>query len=153
MLFLYNEIKWVNEIHTVHNPDQLVDFFTPNLTPFADLSNEDIAKVIFSTSVRAVKVVGKIGPLKHFNHIANTKITFYNEDSNRILFEMDLGLVIDDKPVILYLEYSKNHKSLVGKLSANKDIKIEKISLKAISLTPKARYHIKNQITRNPVRI
>ena len=153
MLFLYNEIKWVNEIHTVHNPDQLVDFFTPNLTPFADLSNEDIAKVIFSTSVRAVKVVGKIGPLKHFNHIANTKITFYNEDSNRILFELDLGLVDQDKPVKLYLEYFKKDNVLIGKLNTDKDVVINNITLKAIQLTPKARYHIKNQITRNPVHI
>lgn len=153
MLFLYNEIKWVNASANNKFTDKEYDFYTTQFTHRLGLTQEQLDNIIFSMSVRAVKVTGKIGQFKHFNHITKPTITFYNEFSASTRFELDLGLVDQDKPVKLYLEYFKKDNVLIGKLNTDKDVVINNITLKAIQLTPKARYHIRNQITRNPVRI
>lgn len=153
MLFLYNEIKWVNASANNKFTDKEYDFYTAQFTHRLGLTQEQLDSIIFSMSTRAVKVTGKIGQYKHFNHITKPTITLYNESCDRTLFELDLGLVDQDKPVKLYLEYFKKDNVLIGKLNTDKDVVINNITLKAIQLTPKARYHIKNQITRNPVHI
>ena len=153
MLFLYNEIKWVNASANNKFTDKEYDFYTTQFTHRLGLTQEQLDSIIFSISTRAVKVTGKVDQCKHFNHITKPTITFYNEFSASTRFELDLGLVDQDKPVKLYLEYFKKDNVLIGKLNTDKDVVINNITLKAIQLTPKARYHIKNRVTCNPVHI
>jgi hypothetical protein len=58
MLFLYNEIKWVNALANNKFTDKEYDFYTTQFTHRLGLTQEQLDSIIFSISTRAVKVNG-----------------------------------------------------------------------------------------------